>query len=47
MSILEFRAIITANRSHGIFGKHILQPKNQIPSMRKSLILRLHKEHQE
>jgi hypothetical protein len=43
MSILEFCAIVTVNRSHGIFGKLILQPKNQILSMSKSLILRLHK----
>jgi hypothetical protein len=43
MSILVFCAIITVNRSHGIFGKLILQPKNQILSMIKSLILRLHK----
>jgi hypothetical protein len=43
MSILEFCVIVTVNRSHGIFGKLILQPKNQILSMSKSLILRLHK----
>jgi hypothetical protein len=45
MSILEFCAIVTVNRSHGIFGKLILQRKNQISSMSKSLIIRLHKEH--
>ena len=42
MSILELCVIITANRSHGILGKLILQPKNQITSIRESLILRLH-----
>ena len=45
MSILELCTIVTLNRSHGIFGKLILQPKNQISSARKSLILRLHEEH--
>jgi hypothetical protein len=45
MSILEFCAIVTVNRSHGIFEKLILQPKNQISSMSKSLILCLHEEH--
>jgi hypothetical protein len=33
MSILEFCAIVTVNRSHGILRELILQPKNQIPSM--------------
>jgi hypothetical protein len=33
MNILEFCAIITVNRSHGILRELILQPKNQIPSM--------------
>jgi hypothetical protein len=33
MSILEFCAIVTTNRSHGILKELILQPKNQIPSM--------------
>ena len=33
MSTLEFCAIVTANRSHGILRELILQPKNQIPSM--------------
>jgi hypothetical protein len=35
MSILELCAIVTTNHSHGIFGKLILQPKNQISSMSK------------
>jgi hypothetical protein len=35
MRILEFHAIVTLNRSHSIFGKLILQPKNQISSMSK------------
>jgi hypothetical protein len=46
MSILEFCAIITANSSDGILRELILQPKNQISSMSKSLILCLYKEHQ-
>jgi hypothetical protein len=33
VSILEFCAIVTANRSHDIFRELILQPKNQISSM--------------
>jgi hypothetical protein len=33
VSILEFCAIVTANRSHGILRELILQPKNQISSM--------------
>jgi hypothetical protein len=33
MSILEFCAIVTTNRSHGILRELILQLKNQIPSM--------------
>jgi hypothetical protein len=33
MSILEFCAIVTTNRSHGILRELILQSKNQIPSM--------------
>jgi hypothetical protein len=33
MSILEFCAIVTVNRSHGILTELILQPKNQISSM--------------
>jgi hypothetical protein len=45
MSVLELCAIVTANRSHGILGKLNLQPKNQISSMSKSLIFRLHEEH--
>jgi hypothetical protein len=45
MSILELCAIVTANRSHGIFGKLILQPKNKISSMSKNLNLHLHEEH--
>ena len=47
MSILEFYAIVTSNRSHGMFWKLILQPKNQILSMSKSLILALQKSTQE
>jgi hypothetical protein len=45
MRILEFCVIVTANRSHGILGKLILQLKNQVSSMSKNLILRLHKKH--
>jgi hypothetical protein len=45
LSIFEFWAIVTAYSSHGIFRELILQPKNQISSMSKSLILRHHKEH--
>jgi hypothetical protein len=45
MSIFEFYAIVIMNRSHDIFGKLILQPKNQISSMSKNLILSLHEEH--
>jgi hypothetical protein len=45
MSIFEFYAIITENSSHGIFGKLILQLKNQISSMSKNIILCLHEEH--
>ena len=33
MSILEFYAIVTTNRSHGILRELILQPMNQILSM--------------
>jgi hypothetical protein len=33
MSILEFCAIVSVNCSLGILREHILQPKNQIPSM--------------
>ena len=33
MSILEFCAIVTTNRCHGILSELILQPKNQILSM--------------
>ena len=47
MSILEFYAIVTANCSHGILRELILQPKNQILSMSKSLILTLHENTQE
>jgi hypothetical protein len=45
LSIFEFCAIVTAYSSHGIFRKLILQSKNQISSMSKSLILHHHKEH--
>jgi hypothetical protein len=45
MSIFEFCAIVIMNRSHGIFGKLILQPKNETSSMSKSLILLLHEEY--
>jgi hypothetical protein len=45
MSILESCSIVTVNNSHGILRELILQPKNQISSMSKSLILRLHKEY--
>jgi hypothetical protein len=44
-SIFEFCAIVTMYSSHGIFRKLILQPKNQISSMSKSLILHHQKEH--
>jgi hypothetical protein len=43
-SILELCVVVTANRSHVIFGKLIMQPKNQLSSMSESLILRLHEE---
>jgi hypothetical protein len=33
ISILEFCAIVTMNRTHGILRELILQPKNQILSM--------------
>jgi hypothetical protein len=33
MSILEFCAIVTTNRSHGILRELILLPTNHIPSM--------------
>jgi hypothetical protein len=45
MSILELCAIVTMSCSHGIFGKLIVQPKNQILSISKSHILHLHEEH--
>jgi hypothetical protein len=45
LSIFEFCAIVTAYSCHDIFRKLILQPKNQISSMSKSLILHRHKEH--
>jgi hypothetical protein len=45
MCVFEFCAIVTMNRSHGIPRKLILQLKNQISSLSKSLILLLHKEH--
>jgi hypothetical protein len=45
MSVLQFCEIITANSSYGILRELILQMKNQISSMSKSLILHLHKEH--
>jgi hypothetical protein len=45
LSIFEFCVIVTVYSSHGIFRKLILQPKNQISSMSKSLIIRCHKEH--
>jgi len=45
MSILEFCAFVIMNRSHGILRKLMLQPQNQISSMRKSLILTLHEKH--
>jgi hypothetical protein len=45
MSIFELCAIVTMNRSDCIFGKLILQPKNQILSMSKNFILRLHEEY--
>ena len=45
LSIFELCAIVTMYSSHGIFRKLILQPKNQISSMSKSLILSHHKEH--
>jgi hypothetical protein len=45
LSIFELCAIVTAYSSHGIFRKLILELKNQISSMSKSLILRRHKEH--
>jgi hypothetical protein len=44
MSVLEFGAIVTAYSSHGILGELILQPKNQISSMCKSLILAHHEK---
>jgi hypothetical protein len=44
MSILEFCAIVIASCSHGILREFILQPENQISSICKSLILRLHEE---
>jgi hypothetical protein len=44
MSILDFCAIVTANSSHVILRELILQPKNQISSMSKILILLLHEE---
>jgi hypothetical protein len=45
MSILEFCFIVTMNHSHGILWKLILQPKNQILSMRESIILRLQEKY--
>jgi hypothetical protein len=45
MSVYEFCAIVTAYSSHDILRKLILQSKNQILSMIKSLILHLHEEH--
>jgi hypothetical protein len=45
ISIPEFRYIVTMNRSHGILEKLILQPKNQISSMSKILILHPHEEY--
>jgi hypothetical protein len=46
LSIFEFYVIVITYSSHGIFRKLILQLKNQISSMSKSLILCCHKEHQ-
>ena len=45
VSIFELCAIVNVYSSHDIFWKLILQPKNQISSMSKSLILHRHKEH--
>jgi hypothetical protein len=45
MSVLEFYAIIIVNSSHGILRKIFLQPKNEISSMRKILILCHHEKH--
>jgi hypothetical protein len=45
MSISELCAIVTAYSSHGIVRNLILQSKNKILSMSKSLILCLHEEH--
>jgi hypothetical protein len=45
MCVFELCAIITVNFSHDILSKLILQPKNHISSMSKSLILRLYEEH--
>jgi 16S rRNA C1402 N4-methylase RsmH len=45
MSILEFYAIVTMNRSRDILRKLILQLKNQISSMSKILILCFHEKH--
>jgi hypothetical protein len=47
MSVLEFCAIVTVIHSHGILGKLILQLKNEISSMRKRVVLRLHENTQE
>jgi hypothetical protein len=44
LSILEFCVIIVVNQCRGIFGELVLQPNNQISSMSKILILRLHEE---
>jgi hypothetical protein len=45
MSVLEFYVIINTNFSYDIFWKLILQSKNQISSMRISLVLCLHEKH--
>jgi hypothetical protein len=45
LNIFKLCAIVTVHSSHGIFRELILQLKNQISSMSKSLILCRHKEH--
>src|SRR5579883_2008901 len=42
--VFEFCAIVTANRSHGIFRQLVLQSQNQISNKTKCFILGLHEK---
>src|SRR5579859_3352899 len=42
--VLEFYAIVTANRSHGMLRQLVLQPQDQISNKTESFILGLHEK---